>query len=395
MKIKQLKQAVRREVEHLRADIGEISRYLYEHPELGFQEHLASRHLVDFLVREGFEVQTGLAGLETAFIARDPRSTANAPCVALLAEYDALPKIGHGCGHNLIAAGAAGAAAALRRVLDPAETRLVLLGTPAEEGGGGKVILAGGGAFDGVDAAMMFHPAQDNAPGKDMLGRIKFRVEVHGKSAHAAYEPDQGINALEAMLLGFHAVNALRERMRGEGRIHGIITHGGEAPNIIPDYAKALFYVRASKSDYRDQLYEMVANCFRSAAQALGATCSVEVAGPRLDPFRRNSALETAAAENMTALELAPDPDDGRRFSSDIGNISRRLPTIHPNVAIVDGDTAIHSTDFARATVAPRGREVLLKATTLLAWCAIDYFTSPELRKRAKQAFEAAVENQP
>jgi amidohydrolase len=305
-----------------------------------------------------------------------------------LAEYDALPKIGHGCGHNLIAAASLGAAIVLKQILGNEAGGVAVVGTPAEEGGGGKVRLAEAGIFDEMDVAMMFHPGQLNIPAKDMLGRIKFKMEFTGRTAHASGSPDRGINALDAMVSAYSSINAIRQHLRPDGRIHGIITHGGDAPNIIPDYAAGLFYVRAGSRAYRDEIFERVARCVQGAALAIGAESKIEIDLPKLDPMKRIAALEAAISDNMEALGISVDPDDGRRGSSDIGNLSQCLPAIHPVLAIVGSEVAGHSVAFCEATATDRGRETMLDAAKLLAMTALDYLTSADLRKQVAEEFE-------
>lgn len=207
-------------------------------------------------------MQKGIGQVETSFLAQPVNGQAGRPTVAILAEYDALPKIGHGCGHNLIAAASLGAAIALNRILTIDSGGLVVVGTPAEEGGGGKARLAQAGVFDDLDLAMMFHPGGLNIAGKDMLGRTKFKMEFFGRTAYASGSPDKGINALDAMVAAYSSINAIRQHLRPDGRIHGIITHGGDAPNIILDYAAGLFYVRAGSRSYRDEMRKKVAEEF-------------------------------------------------------------------------------------------------------------------------------------
>ena len=234
------KERIGREVESLADDLFAVSDFLLANPEIAYQEFKARDYLSGMLEQKGFEVTKGVGNVETSFLARPADCRPSRPTVALLAEYDALPKIGHGCGHNLIAAAGLGAVVALRRILGDTAGGLVLVGTPAEEGGGGKVRLAEAGVFDEMDAAMMFHPGSTNIPAKGMLGRIKFKIEFFGRTAHASGSPDKGINALDALVLAYSGINAYRQHLRPDGRIHGIITHGGDAPNIIPDYAAAL-----------------------------------------------------------------------------------------------------------------------------------------------------------
>lgn len=382
-----LKERIGREVESLADDLFAVSDFLLANPEIAYQEFKARDYLSRMLEQKGFEVKKGVGNVETSFLARPADCKLSRPTVAILAEYDALPKIGHGCGHNLIAAASLGAVVALRLILGDEAGGLVLVGTPAEEGGGGKVRLAEAGVFEEMDAAMMFHPGSTNIPGKGMLGRIKFNIEFFGRSAHASGTPDKGINALDALILAYSSINAYRQHMRPDGRIHGIITHGGDAPNVIPDYAAGLFYVRAGSRTYRDELFERVKKCCKGAALATGAEFKIEVHRPALDSMKRNPALEAAAMSNMKELEIAIDNDDGRLGSSDMGNLSHYLPAIHPYLAIVGPEIASHTVEFRDATVSTRGRKTLLNAAKMLAMTAWDFLTSPELREKVLRDF--------
>ena len=384
----QIKEQIGREVETLARDLFAISDFLKANPETAYQEFKACEHLSQVLDEKGFGVQKGVGNVETSFLARPADCQPSRPSVAFLAEYDALPKIGHGCGHNLIAAASLGAAIVLKQILGDEAGGVSVVGTPAEEGGGGKVRLAEAGIFDEMDVAMMFHPGQLNIPGKDMLGRTKFKMEFIGRTAHASGSPDRGINALDAMVSAYTSINAIRQHLRPDGRIHGIITHGGDAPNIIPDYAAGLFYVRAGSRSYRDEIFERVNHCVQGAALAIGAESKIEIDLPKLDSMKRNAALETVIGSNMEALGITIDPDDGRRGSSDIGNLSHYLPSIHPVLAIVGSEVAGHSVEFCEATITDRGRETLLNAAKLLAMTALDYLTSADLRKQVAEDFE-------
>jgi amidohydrolase len=383
-----VKAQIRLEVDALAQDMYGISDFLKANPETAYQEYKACDHLSRVLQEKGFRVLKGVGQVETAFLAQPADGKPENPWVAFLAEYDALPKIGHGCGHNLIAAASLGAAIALNKILKIESGGLVVVGTPAEEGGGGKVRLAEAGVFDNMDLAMMFHPGGLNIAGKDMLGRIKFRVEFFGRTAHASGSPDKGINALDAMVAAYSSINAIRQHLRPDGRIHGIITHGGDAPNIIPDYAAGLFYVRAGSRSYRDEIFERVAKCVQGAAMSIGAECKIEIDPPKLDPMKRNAVLESAITANMAALGVIPDPDDGRRGSSDIGNLSHYLPAMHPVLAIVEPEIPGHSVEFREATTSDRGRKTLLDAAKMLAMTAYDYLTSADMRKQVTDEFE-------
>ena len=376
-----------KEVEAVAEDLFAVSEYLYKNPEIGFQEVKAVEYLGRFLEERGFQVEKGIGGLKTAFRARPAGQPLNRPTFALLAEYDALPAVGHGCGHNLIAAASLGAALALKKVLNLLQGSFAVVGTPAEEGGGGKILLAEAGIFSEMDAAMMFHPGRLNLPGEDMIGRVKFKAEFFGNPAHASVSPDKGVNALDAIVAAYNNISLLRQQIHPEARIHGIITHGGDAPNVIPEYTAGMFYVRAASRKYRDEVFQKVTRCLEAGALAAGATCKIEVGKPTFDPIRRNGSLEEAARANMMALKIPIDADDGRRGSSDIGNLSQVLPALHPSLAIVDPEIPGHSQIFREATMTPRGRETLVKAAKLLAITAYDFLTSPELRDRIRADF--------
>jgi amidohydrolase len=382
-----IKDAIAQAVDDLADDLQVVSRYLLDNPEIAFKEFKALTYLGQMLKDRGFTVEEGVGGVATAFVARPAGCRPSRPTVALLAEYDALPKIGHGCGHNLIAPASIGAALALRRVLGEQAGGVVVVGTPAEEGGGGKVHLAQAGVFDQMDAAMMFHPSTVTIAGKGMLGRTKFTMTFTGRTAHAAGSPDKGINALDALILAYNNLNALRSRLRADARIHGIITHGGDAPNIIPDHAAGLFYVRAGSRAYRDEIMNQVRNCAQAAALATGAAVQIDIAPPVIDPLKRNLALEAAATANIQGLGIALDPDDGRMGSSDVGNLSHTLPTIHPYLAIADTHVAGHSVQFRDATMTPRGQQAMRDAAKMLAMTVHDFLTTPELREQVKAEF--------
>jgi amidohydrolase len=388
----QIKDQIGGEVDKLAPELFAISDYLKANPETAYLEFKACEHLSQVLHDKGFQVQKSVGNVETSFLARPSDCQPSRPTVALLAEYDALPKIGHGCGHNMIAAASLGAAIVLKQIMGNEAGGVAVIGTPAEEGGGGKVRLADAGVFDDMDVAMMFHPGGQNIPAKDMLGRIKFKMEFMGRTAHASGSPDRGINALDAMVSAYSSMNAIRQHLRPDGRIHGIITHGGDAPNIIPDYAAGLFYVRAGSRSYRDEIFERVHKCAQGAALALGAESKIEIDQPKLDPMKRNASLEDTIRVNMEALGISIDTDDGRRGSSDIGNLSHYLPAVHPLLAMVGSDVAGHSVEFCEATTSDRGRQTLLNAAKLLAMTALDYLTSAELRERVAEDFQRTVE---
>jgi amidohydrolase len=388
--ISDIKQDIIRHVDSLASDIIALSKLLYDTPETAYEEHQACRWLSDFLRKRDFDVETGVGGIETALRARPHGAQPQKPTIAFLAEYDALPKIGHGCGHNLIAASAIGAFTALHRAWPNLPGAIVLLGTPAEEGGGGKVKLAEAGVFEGVDMALMFHPGHQNRLGGDSLGRIKASVEFFGQTAHAAATPEMGINALDAIVCAYNNISLLRQQIAPTGRIHGIITEGGDAPNVIPDYTAGLFYIRSLKKDYLKALFKRFEACCHAAGQATGCEVKISVLPPSLEPMKRNPVLEEVWERNLIALGLEPCLTPNPSGSTDLGNISQMMPVIQPYLSLCSEETAVHTTAFAEATQSDNGREVLVNAAKLLAMTAYDYLASEKIRQDAARAFSEA-----
>lgn len=376
-------------VEAIATDLDSVSRYLYENPETAYQEHNSCRWLCDFLEKRGFKVQSPVGGLDTAFFAVPENAIPTKPKIAFLAEYDALEKIGHGCGHNLIAAMSLGAAVALQRTFPQLHGAFVVIGTPAEEGGGGKARLADAGVFEGIDVAMMTHPGQANLAGEDTLGRIKAKLEYFGRTAHAAAAPEVGLNALDALVAAYTHISLLRQQMTDDARVHGIITHGGDAPNVIPDYTAALFYVRAATLPVLETLFGRFRDCCHGAALAAGCRCEVSIEPPSLDPMKRNKTFEQLWQKNAELLGLAVTQKAGPSGSTDLGNLSRIMPVIQPFVAICDQDVALHSTAFADATRTERGRQAMLAGAQALALTALDYLRAPEVQRAVQADFQA------
>jgi amidohydrolase len=385
--------AIRSAVEAQEGELRAFALDLHAHPELAFEEHRSAAALVEALTDAGFAVEHPAAGLDTAFIARH-RFGPGGPRIALIAEYDALPGIGHACGHNLISAACLGAARALlaSSPLDAGE--LLVIGTPAEEGGGGKIIMLDAGVFDGIDAAMMFHPGARTMTTRGSLAATRMTMRFHGRAAHAAATPHAGINALDACIQTFNAINALRQHVRDETRIHGIITHGGEAANITPAYAEAKFIVRHRRHEYVQELKERVLACARGAAASVGATVSFEE-GLAYAERRVNHALARRFAQHLEALgEPVLEPlAVGGVGSSDFGNLSQALPAIHPYIAIVPEGTSAHTPEFAAAAATPAGLRAVSLAATSLALTTHDLFAEPSLLEdvRAEFARDAAM----
>jgi len=383
-----VKDLIRQAVDRLGPDLERLSRQIHDHPELGYQEVQASGWLGDFLERQGLAVERGVASVATAFRATIGDGTG--PTVAILCEYDALPQIGHACGHNIIAASGAGAGAALAAVRDRLPRGTIhVIGTPAEEGGAGKVKLLRGGVFKGVDAALMIHGWDKWVAHQDLLGVVRLGFEFRGKAAHAAADPWEGVNALDAVIQTFNNVSMLRQQVRPDGRIHGIVTHGGAAPNIIPEAAACLFYVRAVTMDSVKDLQRRVTACAQGAAHATGCEVKVIEHDNAYEPMKRNDTLLGVLRANWTALGIreAP-PVTDRLGSSDIGNVSQALPAIQPLVKIAPEGTPIHTHEFEQAAVTPLAHDGMRTAAKTLAMTAYDLLANPAVLKDARREFE-------
>jgi amidohydrolase len=384
-----LKSRAMEDVDVRRESLIQIADQIFANPEIGFQEHASAALLSDTLEQNGFAVERGVADLETAFVAT-LEGSAPGPTVAFLAEYDALPGLGHACGHNLIGTSAVGAGLAMKAVLPELAGRIQVIGTPAEEGGGGKAYLVDAGVFENVDAAMMIHPSGKNLIGRRSLTVYHVRIEFYGQSAHAAAWPDEGINALDGIILTFTGINALRQHVRDDVRIHGIITHGGDAPNIVPDYAAGEFYVRAADTPYCEAVVAKVRACAEGAAQATGARLEFAQTGPRYDARMPNPTLVALAKANMEGLglQVAQASGDERMGSSDMGNVSQVVPAIHPYIAIGPDDLVGHTPAFREAAGSPAGHEGLLKAAKTMAMTAIDLLAEPAKLREAQRTFK-------
>jgi amidohydrolase len=373
----------------LAGDITGIVDSLYHAPEVGLQERRAMELLTALLSREGFAVERGVAGMETAFRARFGEG---APRIALLAEMDALPGLGHACGHNIIAAAAVGAGCALRRIVAGGSGSILVLGTPAEEQGIGKVAMVRAGLFADVDCALMVHPSSRRQVLKHYLGLAKVRLTFLGRPAHAAAHPEEGINALDAVIQTFNGVNALRQQLRQDVRLHGIITDGGVAPNIIPARAACFFYVRADDLQEVEAVRRKLIACAEGAALATGCTLQVEAEGNVLAPLKINHALSSLYSRQLAKMGLpeALAPPDRNKGSSDIGNVSQVVPTIHPHVPLGPG-VHIHTEEFARATVSAAGHAAALEGARALGLTVLELLQDPSLLEAVRAEFDGDV----
>jgi amidohydrolase len=385
-----VKDLIGQAVDRLGDQLEKLSRQIHDNPELGYQEVKAAGWLGDFLSAQGFKVERGVAGVDTAF--RGTIDAGQGPTIAILCEYDALPEIGHACGHNVIATAGAGAGAALAAVRDKLPPgRIHVIGTPAEEGGGGKIRLIRAGVFRDVDVAMMIHGFDRWILHQDLLGIVRVGFEFRGKAAHASADPWEGVNALDAVIQTFNNVGMLRQQMRPDARIHGIVTYGGAAPNIIPEMAACTFYVRAARLDYMWELHKRVLACAEGAAKATGCALSVVDKEAPYEPLKRNDTLLDLFRANMAAVGATESPAPDRLGSSDIGNVSQVIPAIQPMVQIAPTGTPIHSRAFEAAAITPLARQGMCQAAKAMAMTTYDLLADPSLVKRARAEFEASA----
>jgi amidohydrolase len=360
-------------------DLASVAARIHAHPELRFEEHQASAWLSELVSSRGIAVERGVAGMPTAFRAR---AGSGSPRVAILAEYDALPGVGHACGHNLIAAGGVGAFLAAARVVSRTGGEVVLLGTPAEEGGGGKIKMIEHRVFDGVDAAMMYHPFDRDLLAHTALASLWITFAFEGIPSHAAAAPHVGHSALTACMDTFRLVDGQRVHFRDGVRVHGFITDGGQAVNIIPERAACEFSVRARDSEELARVRAIVERCARAAALASDVTLTAGVRQGYRD-MRNNMTLARRFGTHLTALGAAPLETDDRvgAGSTDMGDVSHVVPSIHPYLAIVDENAALcHEVRFAAAAGSDRGTNTALRAAKALARTAAEFLADAELR---------------
>jgi amidohydrolase len=393
-----LKTRVTEAVDRMAEDLWSLALRIHANPELAFKEEKAAAWLTELLEREGCHVERGVGGLPTAFRA-EVAGAGNGPTIAVMAEYDALPGIGHACGHNVIATAGAGAGAALAAVAAslpearlPFPGKIVVVGTPAEEGGAGKVKLLDAGVFRDVDAAMMIHPRCGTQVWRPTLGLMKAKVEYFGKAAHAASWPWRGVNALSAVIGLFTALDAMRQQLRPDARVHGVITVGGQQPNIIPEYTAAEFYLRSLDKVYLHEIRRRFEAAAEGAATATGCRVQVTV-DPRIhDPLRPNSAMAALFTGNLGRIDFPVDPDDGQAGygSTDAGNVSHAVPTIHPYIRTSPDGVPGHSREFAEHNATPLARAGMVAGAKALALTALDLLAQPAALRAAKEEFRRA-----
>lgn len=388
-----LKAAASAAIDFNTKELRKLSEEIWQTPELNFKEYTAHQLLTDFLEMKGFHVQRSYTGLETAFKAF---FGSGRPNVCVICEYDALPVIGHACGHNLIAeagiAAGLGVKAALEECASCTNTdvasqgMVTVMGTPAEEGGGGKVKLINNGAFEGVDLAMMVHPSPYSCITPGFLAVAFLKVVYQGKAAHAAAFPWEGVNALDAAILAYSSISTLRQQMKPTWRVHSVITEGGVKPNIIPDRSTMELMVRAPERNELNTLLERVTNCLRSAATATGVDITLTELAPRYDNLVSNPTLTRIFKENWSSFGVDVPlfvPGSG---STDMGNVSHTVPSIHPKFQVGSGE-GIHTREFAEVANTAQAHEKALVVGKVMAHSCIDVLTTDGLLEDAQLEF--------
>jgi amidohydrolase len=374
------KEAARARVEQAREELVALSHRIHAYPELGFEEERACGWLCELLDGAGLEVERGVGELPTAFAARAGSGPLH---VVVCAEYDALPGVGHACGHNVIAAMAAGAGIALAEVADDAGLRVTVLGTPAEEGGGGKILLLQRGAFEGAHAAMMVHPSPYEQAEMPIIAVTQFRAAYTGKEAHASAYPFLGVNAADALVVAQTAIGLLRQQLRPSDRVHGIVTKGGDAPNVIPAHTTATWMVRAATLEQLEEVRAKVVRCFEAGALATGTTLEIAEDHEPYSEMRHDHDLSALYRRNAEALgRRFPERIDRGAGSTDMGNVSLALPSIHPTIAIDAGTAVNHQPEFTAKCATPAADKALIDGAVAMAWTAIDAASDETLRAR-------------
>jgi amidohydrolase len=382
-----LKQCVVQEIDKLSPELLRISAEIYSHPEVGYEERFASQLLAAALERAGFSVQRNVAGLETGFIGTIT-GRAPSPPIAILAEFDALPGLGHACGHNLIATAALGAGLGLHPLMNEIEGTLMIAGAPAEEKVGGKIAFVEQGVFKDTAAALMIHPRGETQLGRVFLATTNVEMVFHGKSSHAAAAPEQGVNALDACIATFNGTNALKKHLRDDARLHGVILEGGTAANIVPERARAVFSVRARDRVYLEQVVTKVKACAQAGAMMAGASVEIIVM-PICAEMKFNRVLSDAFGQNAAALGHRVLPIDTvvGGGSTDMGNVSQVVPSIHPFIKIGDSTLTPHTREFLEAAGSARAQHAMLDAAKILALTAIDLWNDSALLRQAWDEF--------
>lgn len=394
--IADLASEMKSEAEELRADLVELSHAIHDNPELRFEEYQASSLLTKYLEKMGFLVTAGIGDMPTAFRA-ERQFGEGGPTIGVFCEYDALPDIGHACGHNIIASAGAGAGVAACNWLDkngPFNGKVVVVGSPGEEGGGGKVFLINAGELDEFDAMVMVHPSGYNAVNRPNLGRMSLEFTFTGRPSHAAAAPDLGVNALDAATLMLVAVGLLRQQLRPDSRVHAIMVDGGQAVNIIPERAKVKLFIRSADGEYlQERMFKAVTDCAKGCALATGSSVKIEEVAPAYKPIITNPVLGDITQAAFEAIGRPIDPLPSKPTSAgstDMGNVSRVVPSVHGYISVVPG-LAIHTHDFEEAAGLAAGEEATVDGASVLATVIASLIVRPELVKDAKSAFDVQL----
>lgn len=373
-----------------------VSHDIHSNPEVGNEEFFASELLTNILSKEGFSIEKSLFGHPTSFIAKK-KSSKPGPSIGFLAEYDALPKIGHACGHNIIGTSSVAAAIAISNLINKIGGEIVAFGTPAEEGGingSAKATFVKNNLFKGIDTCLIVHPWNKNSVTGKCLALDPIDFEFFGKSAHAAASPEEGINALNAVIELFNGINALRQHLTNDIKIHGIITNGGDAPNIVPEYAKAKFFIRAETRKTCNETTEKVMNIAKGAALITGAKLKATFFQNQIDDFLINKTFDMIFAENAKLIGLDINTSLGYGLgSTDAGNVSYVVPTIQPYLRIGSYDLAPHTTEFCNAAVSKEGDKALINASKILALTALTLITDKDKLNAVKEDFKNSICN--
>ncbi|MFL2117712.1 M20 family metallopeptidase [Marinilactibacillus psychrotolerans] len=379
-------------IKDLRPELQGLSEYIYEHPELGHEEFLSSKAHVELLKKHGFEVEYPYLEVETAFRAVY-KGTKEGPTIAYLSEYDALPGIGHGCGHNLLGSTDTGAGIALSKLVDEIGGRVVVLGTPAEETNGDKVTMAAADTFDDIDVAFCTHPSDEYYTSGTSMAMEAIEFRFYGKTAHAAAAPFEGLNALDACLNTFNNINSFRQQMHPSARVHGVIKDGGEAANIIPEYTRAEFYVRAMDMPYLNELREKVIKCAEAGAMAAGCTMEWDYYEASYQNLVTNESLSKRYNQNMKLLGVKMQEEERDSMGSmDMGNVSQVVPAINPYFEITNGKTvSAHTIEFRECTRTEEAYKGMENTIAAFTQTAIDLITDSTLLESVKEEFNNSI----
>jgi amidohydrolase len=378
------------EVEKIGSQARKMADYIFDNPELGKKEFKAQKYLADELKRNGFMVENGIGSMPTAFRA-EYNLKKPGPAVAFIAEYDALPQMGHACHHHIIASASVNAAIALSKLKKQLCGKIVVMGTPAEEGMGAKGVMSRNGAFKGLDVGLMFHGGSKNTTALVVLAVEGFEFTYKGKASHAASAPYEGVNALDAVIMLFTSINALRQQLKEDVRIHGNITKGGDAVNIIPETASAQFYIRAQQRKYLNEVVEKVKNCAKGAALQTGAELTISVFEDPGNDLLKNIKLVEEFERNFRSLGGEIDNEPYLLGSSDIGNLSYEMPVIHPMVKTADNGLTLHTREFLKCGKTDIAYEGMMLGMKSIALTGARVMLDPEFLKAVKKEFEAST----